>query len=747
MSQKYNRSERDIIEDFKLYAKNHSCSFAEYTSFDVAQKDCRTNFVIQWRGRFVNYIRVNRSKFAPPYGIKYLRQIKYMDVELLSDDYSWITEIASVRELSLHVHSEYDPEKVLFPLSLSKLTIFYDSDVKMCILPSSLRNLRNSLRWLTVKNFSSAYICLPEWMHEFTRLQRLNLSGCKVDSIPSGIIHLGLPFYVDEIPSERDYGIVLYDVTLHKGDLTLFSYPNEVIESYYSGEKGLVRECKVIFLGDGAAGKSSLIERILYNRFNYESPPTEGVAMSKWPTTVQGIPYTLRILDFGGQEIMHAMHRCFLTSHTVYVVVCESRDDTEIDHVAVRWLETVKAFAPGCPVILALNKVDLNQNVSVNEKILKRRNPQLQYIIKTSAKQDNGIDELINAIQAAVPGCINSIEANANMLNIKRELEEMRKDYISAKEYQDICSSHNVFDPHMQRYLLDYFKDLGVAYFYETSQLNTILESLRVLNPAWLTNGIYRLIIRAPENGFLEHSIIRNTLGKRNPMDIAPDKLYSSEETEFILYVMRMFEISHNIQTGIEMIPMKMPKTPPDSIDSFQKSTALHLRWESTYIPNNLIHRLMIRKVLELDMSCVWRTGGIFRGEGYVVLAEMGDDSSLDIYVHADYDSRVYMEDYRIVVRRILREINIDASEVIFYRKGDIEGRVPYSYAEVIDQYHMGNRFVYIPELRENILLWQLLQETYLHPENEISGSPTINIGAIHGNASFSEGDNNRISN
>ena len=133
-------------------------------------------------------------------------------------------------------------------------------------------------------------------------------------------------------------------------------------------------------------------------------------------TTMNGMPFILRFLDFGGQEIMHSMHRCFLTAHTVYVIVCESRDDPEIDGVAARWLETVKAFAPDCPVILALNKCDLNPNVSVNERDLWERNPRLKCVLKTSAAvkpgETFGVNSLLAEIMAEVPIAIQKMIDN-----------------------------------------------------------------------------------------------------------------------------------------------------------------------------------------------------------------------------------------------------------------------------------------------------------------------------------------------
>ena len=308
------------------------------------------------------------------------------------------------------------------------------------------------------------------------------------------------------------------------------------------------------------------------------------------------------------------------------------------------------------------------------------------------------------------------------MLAVEKELENMTEDYISSERYRTICMEHHIVEENLQYQLLNYFKDLGVAYFYdpsaESDDIDTRLESIRVLNPAWLTNGIYRLILRTEENGFLPIKTIQKTLRAPYPGDILRDKTYYKAETEFILHVMRKFEISHYIGGGVEMIPLKMPKTPPPTVDNFSKANALHLRWEGAYLPNNLIHRLLIRKFPELDKNCVWRTGGHFvqDGGGCEVLAEM-NEKALNVYVNGERDCRPYLETFRRVIQAILTDLNLKASEVICYTVDGQEGRIPYE--DVVQQYYDKAERIYIPGLWKYVNPAELLRDTYYNWEQE----------------------------
>lgn len=168
-------------------------------------------------------------------------------------------------------------------------------------------------------------------MHALTHLKKVILRNCFIKSIPYSLVQTGLPFIINRSNTQESVGIFLEGITLAEGELSLFSQPREVIEQYYSGTRSTAQECKVIFLGDSETGRSSLIERILHGTFKEGTLPTDGILISIWNTTIDEKPFRLRILDFGSQEIIHSMHRCFLSSHTVYVVVCASRNDSEID--------------------------------------------------------------------------------------------------------------------------------------------------------------------------------------------------------------------------------------------------------------------------------------------------------------------------------------------------------------------------------------------------------------------------------
>ena len=65
----------------------------------------------------------------------------------------------------------------------------------------------------------------------------------------------------------------------------------------------------------------------------------------------------MRLWDFAGQEITHALHQFFLTEGCVYIVVVEPRSDNEQGD-AEKWLKLIERYGKGAPVLVALNKQD-----------------------------------------------------------------------------------------------------------------------------------------------------------------------------------------------------------------------------------------------------------------------------------------------------------------------------------------------------------------------------------------------------
>jgi internalin A len=97
-----------------------------------------------------------------------------------------------------------------------------------------------------------------------------------------------------------------------------------------SGGARPLNEAKLVVLGRGSVGKTSLVNRLLYDRLDEQSQMTEGIIVSQWPLSLtEGEQVRLNVWDFGGQEIMHATHQFFLTERSLYLIVLTGREGGE----------------------------------------------------------------------------------------------------------------------------------------------------------------------------------------------------------------------------------------------------------------------------------------------------------------------------------------------------------------------------------------------------------------------------------
>ena len=99
-------------------------------------------------------------------------------------------------------------------------------------------------------------------------------------------------------------------------------------------------EYKVVFLGDGEAGKSLTVARLHEPEMDvnsFDGEVTPGVDIRSRIYEVNGINLQVNFWDFGGQEILHSMHRLFLSKRTLYVVILNTRNDRWMSIIINEW--------------------------------------------------------------------------------------------------------------------------------------------------------------------------------------------------------------------------------------------------------------------------------------------------------------------------------------------------------------------------------------------------------------------------
>jgi internalin A len=118
-----------------------------------------------------------------------------------------------------------------------------------------------------------------------------------------------------------------------------------------------LNEVRVIFLGQGQTGKTTLKKQLLGLEIPETETQTDGIDIDVWqPEELDGIK--LRLWDFGGQEIQHSVHKLFLQDNCVYVLLINKRQDQQSDGHLIYWLNHIRSFGKNSPVLIVENFID-----------------------------------------------------------------------------------------------------------------------------------------------------------------------------------------------------------------------------------------------------------------------------------------------------------------------------------------------------------------------------------------------------
>lgn len=162
---------------------------------------------------------------------------------------------------------------------------------------------------------------------------------------------------------------------------------------------------KLVFLGDQSVGKTSIITRFMYDKFDTTYQATIGIDFLSKTMYLEDRTVRLQLWDTAGQERFRSLIPSYIRDSSVAVVVYDVTNRQSFLNIQ-RWVEEVRAER-GSDVIIVLvgNKTDLvdKRQVSIEEGDSKARELNVMFI-ETSAKAGFNIKALFRKIAAALPG-------------------------------------------------------------------------------------------------------------------------------------------------------------------------------------------------------------------------------------------------------------------------------------------------------------------------------------------------------
>mmetsp|Transcript_85589 Transcript_85589/g.105046 ORF Transcript_85589/g.105046 Transcript_85589/m.105046 type:complete len:211 (+) Transcript_85589:50-682(+) len=152
---------------------------------------------------------------------------------------------------------------------------------------------------------------------------------------------------------------------------------------------------KIVLLGEGRVGKTSLLLRYIEGKFSEQQTSTFQAHYKEKRIHIGGASVSLSIWDTAGQERFHALAPIYYRDSNGAILVYDITDKTSFIKVQ-HWVEELRKIV-GYDIILfmAANKIDLEHKRQVN------KSDAMQYGLKvgakifdTSAKSGTGVEQL-----------------------------------------------------------------------------------------------------------------------------------------------------------------------------------------------------------------------------------------------------------------------------------------------------------------------------------------------------------------
>lgn len=574
-----------------------------------------------------------------------------------------------LRELDSLVIQNVTVSSISFLRNLKKLRVLYLGNNQLseieCI--QDLKNLETLSIWENKISDINVLEFLPKlkFVHlqdnkisnidslsSHNNLRKVDIQNNLIKDIPFSILKNNTELIISRT-QEREISyneMIVYGNPLSSPPFSVIDLGMTSILSYFDNKERYgarpLNEGRIILVGDGSAGKSSLMERILGNGFDQNRKQTDGIVIKDWHIKKENRDLRFNMWDFGGQEVQHAVHKFFFTSGCLYILVLDNRKEEEPEY----WLQQIETLGTGAPVLVVFNKSDQNSVENANRKFLKDKYPNIVGFYNISCASGIGLHDFQISLeeQAAKLSTVDD-QFPGNWFKLKEEIENATGDdhnYLVYDAYLRLCVKNGVNDVETQRLLLRYFSYIGTVTWFGES--NAFLEHMHVLKPAWITQGVYKIITGKKTESLKGHINISDFKELLQPAQ-SQDYTYNESHYGYILGLMKKFELCYTDENDQELlIPSRFSKEPKIEYSDFKGvNIRTYILQFKDYLPVAIIHQFIVRNINRAFEKNYWYEGIVIQDKDNVTVAMVQlDRLAKRIYIRIKGDSAVGLWSY-----------------------------------------------------------------------------------------------------
>jgi Leucine-rich repeat (LRR) protein len=452
---------------------------------------------------------------------------------------------------------------------------------------------------------------LPPEIGSLTALRMLQLNGNQLRVLPWQLAHLltdGLILKLQDNPLNEPFPEFL-ERGAHALATYLRSLEDAAIPQY---------EAKLLLVGEGNVGKTSLIAALQDTPFIEGRPTTHGIEIQ--PLTMAhpdlDVDMTVRTWDFGGQEVYRITHQFFFSRRALYLVVWNAREGQEQNEVE-GWLRRIRL------------RVRQDAHVLIVATHCDERRPELDYpylervftgLIVGRYDVDNRSGYGITKLREGIAACSAQLPQMGQLISprwIAARYEILdhaqTEPQISYVRFEEICLRHQLEGDEIVT-LAEFMHDLGQIVYYSGDEG---LRDFVILDPEWLTKAISYVLeddSTAQSGGVLDHARLAEIWHDRKDGPSYPARYHP-----YFLRLMEKFDVSYRLEGDdfrslvAQLVPYERSDLPwdtntlmPDGIRSIALACQL-----SEPVPG-LVAWLTVRHH-RASIGKHWRTGVFLR--------------------------------------------------------------------------------------------------------------------------------------
>ncbi len=510
-------------------------------------------------------------------------------------------DLTKVKELNLSGNRlEVLPRSACDLTGLERLHLV---DNRLLDLPDEIGQLKN-LEEIDVSD--NPLESLPETIGQLVRLKSLIARGAALTALPWAMARLDKLALLN---LDDNSLLPALESAYEGGVASVKAYLQSLEEAELREE---LYETKLIVIGEGDVGKTTLLNAMSGREPRQGEPPTRGVEVDIQSLTVPhpvkvDVQIQLNAWDFGGQEVYRVTHQFFFSQRSIYLLVWEPRRGV-LQCQVEDWLKMIRLrVGDSARVIIVSTHCKTGQRIAQIDKpvIESDYEPMIVGFHKVDSlvnDDDTGekvgiaeLKELISKAASDLPQM--GMGVNRNWKTAWGEVLTLEETHIAYEKFGVICREHGL-DEIDTATLAGLMNDLGyIVYFGNDDRLKHEL----ILKPEWLTKAIGLVLddrVTREMDGILPDARLTEVWQHHG---LEEEPRYDPELYPFFLRLMERYDVSYRLEGGdaslvAQHVPQVRPKLPwlPDD-EPKQGLRRIEMVCVMVEEPPGLVPRMIVR--------------------------------------------------------------------------------------------------------------------------------------------------------